>query len=52
MLIVMDYQQQVVCSGSEITSDSSLKPLKMIYVVVMRVVVEHDEAIENNGRKA
>jgi hypothetical protein len=52
MLIIMDYQQQVICSGSEITSDSNLKPLKMIYVVVMRAVVEHDEAIENDGRKA
>jgi hypothetical protein len=37
LLIILYYQQRVIYSGSEITSDSSLEPLQMtFYVVVCR----------------
>jgi hypothetical protein len=35
LLIILDYQQRVICSGSETTSDDSLESLQMTFFVVV-----------------
>jgi hypothetical protein len=36
LLIIADYRQQYISSGSKIISDDSLEPLLMIFSVVVR----------------
>jgi hypothetical protein len=35
LLITLDYQQRVICSGSEIVADSSFKTLQMTFSVAV-----------------
>jgi hypothetical protein len=35
VVITIDYQQRVICSGSEIISDGSLEPLRMIFSIIV-----------------
>jgi hypothetical protein len=35
LLVILDYHQWVICSGSKIASDGSLKPLQITFCVVV-----------------
>jgi hypothetical protein len=37
LLITLDYQQQLICSGSETVTDDSLKSLQMTFSVAVKL---------------
>jgi hypothetical protein len=37
LLIILDYQQQLICSGLETATDGSFEPLQMTFSVVVPI---------------